>query len=88
MRAVNIQHAKTHLSRLVEDAAAGEEIIIAKAGRARAKLVACPPAAEPRTLGAWEGRLEIAADFDETPEEIVDLFERGEQRGRPRRGRR
>jgi prevent-host-death family protein len=88
VRAVNIQQAKTHLSRLVEEAAAGEEIIIAKAGRARAKLVACCPAAEPRRLGAWAGQLEIAADFDQTPEDLLDLFERGERRPRPKRSRR
>jgi prevent-host-death family protein len=42
MYAVNIHEAKTHLSRLVEEAAGGEEIVIAKAGRPVARIVALP----------------------------------------------
>jgi prevent-host-death family protein len=74
-RMVNIHEAKTHLSRLVERAAAGEEIVVAKAGRPMAKLVPYEKPKEPRQLGGWEGRVWIADDFDEVDEEIARLFE-------------
>ena len=60
---VNIYEAKTRLSELVERAAAGEEIVIAKAGKPRARLVALPARAK-RKPGGWEGRVWIADDFD------------------------
>jgi prevent-host-death family protein len=61
---VNIHDAKTHLSRLVEQAAAGKEIIIAKAGKPMAKLVPLTPAPKPKQLGLLQGKLNIAKDFD------------------------
>jgi prevent-host-death family protein len=75
VKTINIHEAKTHLSRLVEEAVAGEEIIIAKAGRPYVRLVPCVPEQTPRTLGGWEGRVRIADDFDTTPDELIDLFE-------------
>jgi prevent-host-death family protein len=72
---VNIHEAKTHLSRLVERAAAGEEIIIGKAGRPRARLVAYSERTEPRQPGRLRGHLWIADDFDRTPEWVLDAFE-------------
>jgi prevent-host-death family protein len=60
MRRVNVQQAKTHLSRLLEDAVAGEEIVIAKAGRPYVKLVPCLPEQATRKLGGWKGRVWIA----------------------------
>jgi prevent-host-death family protein len=74
MKVINIQAAKTHLSRLVEEAASGEEIVLAKAGRPYVKLVACMPSKSPRKLGGWEGKLTIGEDFDEVDAEIVRLF--------------
>jgi len=74
MRVINIQAAKTHLSRLVEEAASGEEIVLAKAGRPYVKLVACTPSKSPRKLGGWEGKLTIGEDFDEIDADIVRLF--------------
>ena len=74
---VNIHQAKTHLSRLVEQAAAGEEIIIGKAGRPMARLIAYAPGRTPRVPGALRGRIHIAEDFDVTPEWLVDAFEGG-----------
>ena len=62
--AINIHEAKTHLSRLVEQAAAGQEIIIAKAGKPMAKLLALTPAPKPKTLGLLQGKCWIAPDFD------------------------
>lgn len=72
---VNIHEAKTHFSRLVQRAAAGEEIVIAKAGVPLAKLV---PYDEPRKLipGLLKGKIWMADDWDsdETNEEIAKLF--------------
>ena len=75
MRTVNIHAAKTHLSRLVEAAAAGEEIIIAKAGKPLARL--CPLSSpRRRQLGALEGKIHVPEDFDRLyEEEIRRLFE-------------
>jgi prevent-host-death family protein len=64
MGQVNIYDAKTNLSELVERAAAGEEIIIAKAGKPRARLVAIERVVAERKPGRARGRIRIAADFD------------------------
>jgi prevent-host-death family protein len=72
---VNIHEAKTHLSRLVARAAAGEEIVISKAGTPMAKLVAYERPSEPRKLGVWKGKAEILPGFDEMDEEIARWFE-------------
>ena len=61
---VNLYQAKTSLSRLVERAAAGEEIIIAKAGKPMAKLVPAGRPARRRKPGGWKGRVVIRKDFD------------------------
>ena len=63
-KVINIYEAKTKLSELVERAARGEEIVIAKAGRPRARLVALGSLAHPRRPGGWEGRVWVAEDFD------------------------
>jgi prevent-host-death family protein len=60
-RTVNIYEAKTSLSRLVDQAAKGEEIVIAKAGRPRARLVPMGRRAKPRKPGAWKGRVVIVS---------------------------
>jgi prevent-host-death family protein len=78
MRTVNIHAAKTHLSRLIEEVAAGEEIIIAKAGKPVARLCPLAHRAGKRKLGGLEGKLRIPDDFDAPlPDEILDLFEKG-----------
>ncbi len=64
MKIVNLHAAKTHLSRLADQAAAGEEIVIAKAGRPVARLVALNSPAHPRQPGALRGKIRIKADFD------------------------
>lgn len=71
---VNTHEAKTHLSRLIERAAAGEEIILAKAGKPMAKLVPYDAPKEPRRPGGWKGRVWMADDFDETPQDVIDSF--------------
>ena len=72
---VNVHEAKTHLSRLIDRAAAGEEIVLGKAGKPMARLIAYRERREPRRPGALAGRIRIAADLDETPARIVDAFE-------------
>lgn len=62
MKSVNIQAAKTHLSRLVEEAAAGEEIILAKAGKPIAKLIPYQPARAARVGGQLAGQIWAAPD--------------------------
>jgi prevent-host-death family protein len=79
MRQVNIHEAKTHLSRLADEAGAGETIILAKAGKPVAKLV--PLEGEPlekkrRRLGFLEGVYRVPDDFDTMfEEEIIAMFE-------------
>jgi len=74
-RTVNLYEAKTHLSRLVDRAASGEEVVIAKAGRPVAKLVALAPGNRPRKPGVRKGRLRVARDFDAPlPKQILDAF--------------
>jgi len=72
---VNVHDAKTHLSRLLERVEAGEEVVIARAGRPIARLVPYARRTRPRPLGIWRGQVEIAPDFDEASEELIRLFE-------------
>jgi prevent-host-death family protein len=64
MVTVNIYEAKTHLSRLLEHVAAGEEVVIARAGKPVARLVGYTESTGPRVGGQWKGRVRIADDFD------------------------
>ena len=59
MRVINVYEAKTHLSQLLAAVAAGEEIVIARAGKPLAKLVPYQEAVEPRTPGYWRGRVRM-----------------------------
>jgi prevent-host-death family protein len=61
---VNLYEAKTHLSSLVEEVAAGEEVVIAKAGRPMARLVPLQAVSTPRVPGGWEGKVSVSDDFD------------------------
>jgi len=72
--AVNIHEAKTHLSRLVDRAASGEEIVISRAGKPVAKLVAYDLVRPDRVLGQLRGRIRIAPDFDAFDAEVERLF--------------
>lgn len=73
---VNLCKAKRHLSRLVERAALGDEIVIAKAGRPMARLVSLKRTTAARRPGIWKGKLVIHPDFDDPlPEEILTAFE-------------
>lgn len=75
---VNIHEAKTHLSRLIERAEAGETIIIAKAGKPKVQLGPLPPVA-PREPGRFAGSIRLADDFDaRLPEEELAAWEGSE----------
>lgn len=75
---VNIHEAKTHLSRLVDRAAAGEEIVIGRAGKPVARLVAYRPTVGRREPGLWRGRVTIRPGFDEVDAVITADFEASE----------
>jgi prevent-host-death family protein len=74
MKVINVAEAKTQLSRLMEEAAAGQVILLGKHGRPMAKLCPYAPAREPRPLGGFEGRIRIADDFDDEDVRIGRMF--------------
>ena len=77
---VSLYEAKTHLSALVDRAAAGEEIVIAKSGKPKARLVPLDDTRPLREPGRGRGRWKVADDFDEPfPEDLVGLFEGDEE---------
>lgn len=72
---INLYDAKTNLSQLVDRAAGGEEIIIAKAGRPMARLMPLAERTAPRVSGRLKGRVSIGADFDAPlPDDIAGAF--------------
>jgi prevent-host-death family protein len=77
MDQINLYEAKTKLSELVDRAAAGEEIVIARHGRPVARLVAYKPRARKRRkLGLLAGKLKVPDDFDDPlPDDVLDAFE-------------
>ncbi len=74
MLITNISEAKAQLSTLVEKVMAGQEVIIGKAGKPVAKLVRYEQKEKPRRSGALRGKIKIADDFDELPEDIAGAF--------------
>ena len=70
----NISEAKAQLSALIEKVLAGQEVIIGKAGKPVAKLVRYHRSEEPRKPGALRGKIKIAEDFDDLPEDIAKAF--------------
>jgi prevent-host-death family protein len=75
MEIFNTHEAKTHLSQLIERAARGEEIIIAKAGKPMARLVGYRENTVQRTGGQWKGLVRVGDDFDAPlPPEIDQAF--------------
>ncbi|MBI4545771.1 MAG: type II toxin-antitoxin system Phd/YefM family antitoxin [Gemmatimonadetes bacterium] len=74
-KTVNLYQAKTQLSKLVDEASAGQEIIIAKAGKPKARLVPLEKVQPQRKPGALKGQIWIADDFDDDlPPEILVGF--------------
>jgi prevent-host-death family protein len=75
MEVTNIHQAKTHLSRLIERVVAGEEVVIAKAGKPVVRLVPYQENATPkRKLGVWKGKVKIKSGFDKLPKSMMDAF--------------
>ena len=76
---VNVHEAKTHLSRLLARVAAGEEIVIARAGKPVARLVAVAPERRERRLGTLRGRIWVADDFDARLPPAIQRYFDGEE---------
>jgi prevent-host-death family protein len=75
-KVVNIHEAKTHLSRIVEEVAAGKEVIIAKAGKPMARLSPIAPSVKKKKLGLLKGKIKIAGDFNAPlADEVLGSFE-------------
>jgi prevent-host-death family protein len=77
MHIANIGEAKAHLSELIDRAVAGEEIVIARAGKPVARMVSYQQDAPRRIPGSWKGKVKMSRDFDKLPESISAAF-RGE----------
>ena len=71
-RTVGVREAKAQLSALIDRALRGEEVTISRHGAAVVRLV---PVQRRRQPGSLRGRIRMAPDFDETPEEVIDAFE-------------
>jgi len=71
---VNVHEAKTHLSKLLERVALGEEVIIAKAGTPVAKLVPVSKRPKKRVFGGARGEFTVPENFNEPDPEIEDMF--------------
>ena len=80
MKTVNVHAAKTQLSRLIDDAVNGEEVIIAKAGRPVVRLVAIQDELEEmaerrrRSFGSWKGKVWMSDDFNELGDDLARAF--------------
>lgn len=70
----NISQAKAQLSALIEEVQKGNEVILAKAGKPVARLVAYQGPAHPRTPGSMAGQIWIAPDFDALPDDMAEAF--------------
>ena len=70
----NISEAKSELSKLIELAQDGEEVVIAKAGKAVVRIVLYTGPTEPRKPGALRGKIRIAPDYDTLPADIEEAF--------------
>ena len=79
MTTVNMHEAKSQLSRLVEKALAGEEVIIGKAGKPLVKLTPIVKDESPRLPGRFKGQIRIADDFDAVDKSLVSIFEGEDQ---------
>jgi prevent-host-death family protein len=74
---IDVHEARSQLLELIKEAAAGEEVVIASAGRPVAKIVAYEASSEPRAPGLLAGQIEIAPDFDQLPGSFADKFSAG-----------
>ena len=74
MKVANIHEAKSQLSKLVDRALNGEEVIIARAGKPMLRLVPVRDSESPRKGGQWKGKIRIAEDFDALPDDVARSF--------------
>lgn len=73
---INIHEAKTHLSKIVDEVAAGAEVIIAKAGKPMARLSPIEPPVRPKKLGLLKGRIKVPDDFNAPlDDDVIAAFE-------------
>jgi len=80
MKTVNIHDAKTNFSKLINAVSRGEEVVIAKAGKPLAKIIAYEEKLEPRKGGQFKGLIHIADDFDEPlPADLLKQFYQGDE---------
>ncbi len=70
----NISQAKAELSSLIEQVRKGNEVILAKAGKPVARLIAYRGPARPRTPGSMAGKIWIGPDFDTLPDDMAEAF--------------
>ncbi len=76
MTTINIYEAKTQLSRLVEQAAAGKDVIIARGGKPIARLTGLQPPRREIRFGMLKGKIKVASDFDAPlPAQVLAQFE-------------
>ncbi|MCG3044023.1 type II toxin-antitoxin system prevent-host-death family antitoxin [Streptomyces sp. S1A] len=73
-RQYNVHEAKTHFSRILEQVATGEEVVISKAGEPVAKVVPLRSRVRRTGRGSLKGLIHIPDDFDELPDDIADAF--------------
>ncbi|MEU0632922.1 MULTISPECIES: type II toxin-antitoxin system Phd/YefM family antitoxin [unclassified Streptomyces] len=73
-RQYNVHEAKTHLSRILEQVATGEEVVISKAGEPVAKVVPLRTRVKRTGRGSLQGQIRIREDFDELPDDLADAF--------------
>jgi prevent-host-death family protein len=72
---INIHEAKTHLSKIVDEVAAGAEVIIAKAGKPMARLSPISAPARPKKPGLLKGKIKVPDDFNEPLDDVIADFE-------------
>ena len=75
MHTVNMHEAKTRLSALVKEALAGEDVVIASAGKPLVRLVPLRSETQPRVPGRYRGKISISPDFDKLPDDLLASFE-------------
>ncbi len=71
MTTINIHEAKTHLSRLVDQAASGKSFVIAKAGKPMVKVTALDAPVKPKRVGFLTGEIDVPKDFDRMGDHVI-----------------
>lgn len=84
MKVLNIHQAKTHLSKLIEEAVGGERIVVAKAGKPMVQLVPLGQPGVPRPLGLLSGQVKESPDCWADDEQVIEWFYGSEEQKAPR----